>query len=107
MTWDQKNDGYLLKFRLNLYKKFQGISSGADLDEEILQDCSIPFTKRNVLSVDCQFYDPTGLAAPLMFSVCSLFSNLCRDRQCSMSSVLSEVPAAKFCTSVDQILRTS
>ena len=67
MTWDRKNDRYLPKFRLNLYKKLRGILSGADLDEEFLQDCSIPISKRNVLSVACQFYDPTGLPAPLMF----------------------------------------
>ena len=76
MTWDQKNDCYLLKFRLNLYKKFRGIPSGADFYEEFLQDCSIPITKRNVLSVACQFYDPKGLTAPLMFSVRSVQRSL-------------------------------
>ena len=76
MTWDQKNDRYLLKFRLNLYKKFHGILSSADLDEEFLQDCSIPITKRNVLSVACQFYDPTVLAAPScsLYVLCSAIS---------------------------------
>ena len=107
MTWDRKNDRYLLKFRLNLYKKCRGIPSGDDLDEEFLQNRSIPITKRNVLSVACQFYDPTGLAAPLMFSVRSLFSDLCRDSQCSMNSTISEIHAEKFRTAVDQILRTS
>ena len=74
MTWNRKDDRYLLKFRLNLYKKFRGIPSGADLDAEFLQDRSVPIIKRNVLSVACQFYDPTGLAAPLMISLipCSL-----------------------------------
>ena len=80
MTWDRKDDRYLLKFCLNMYKKFHGILSGANLDEEFLQDRSIAITKRNVLSVACQFYNPTGLAAPLMFSVRSLFSDLCRDQ---------------------------
>ena len=42
-----------------------------------------------------------------MFSVCSLFSDLSRDRQCAMNSLLSEVCAAKFRIAVDQILRTS
>ena len=107
MTWDRKNDRYLLKFRLNLHKKSRGIPSGDDLDEEFLQNRSIPITKRNVLSVACQFYDPTGLAAPLMFSVRSLFSDLCRDSQCSMNSTISEIRAEKFRTAVDQILRTS
>ena len=78
MTWDRKKDCYLLKFCLNLFKKFCGILSGADLDEEFLQDLSIPIVMRNVLSVACQFYDPTGLAAPLMFSVRSLFSKICQ-----------------------------
>ena len=53
---------------------------------------SIPIPKRNVLSVACQFYGPTGLAAPLMFSVCSLLSDIYRDHQCLMNSVLSEDP---------------
>ena len=34
MTWSRKDDRYLLKFHLNLYKKFRGIPSGADLDED-------------------------------------------------------------------------
>ena len=69
MTWDRLKDLYSLKFRLNLNKKSRGIPSGADLDLDFLQDESVPVTKKNVLSVACQFYDPTGLAAPLMFSV--------------------------------------
>ena len=77
MTWNRLNDFYLLKFRLNLPKKSRGIPSGADLDSEFLQDQSAPITKKNVLSVACQFYDPTGLAAPLMFSIRSLFNKIC------------------------------
>ena len=107
MTWDRKKDCYLLKFCLNLFKKFCGILSGADLDEEFLQDLSIPIAMRNVLSVACQFYDPTGLAAPLMFPVRSLYSDICRDRKSSMNSVLSEDRAVKFRTAVDQILKSS
>ena len=87
MTWDCKKD-YLLKFCLNLSKKFYGTPSGADLDEEFLQDRSIHITKRNALSVACQFYDPT--VAHLMFPVPSLYSNICWDRKCSMNSVLSD-----------------
>ena len=64
MTWDRLNDSYLLKFRLNLHKKNRGIPFGANLDSEFLQDHSAPITKKNVLSVACQFYDPTGLALP-------------------------------------------
>ena len=73
MTWDRLKDLYSLKFCLNLHKKSRGIPSGADLDSKFLQDESIPVTKKNVLSVACQFHDPTGLAAPLMFSVRALF----------------------------------
>ena len=69
MTWDRFRDLYSLKFHLNLQKKSREIPSGADLDSDFLQDESIPVTKKNVLSVRCQFYDPTRLAAPLMFSV--------------------------------------
>ena len=58
-----------MKFRLNLHKKSRGIPSGADLDSEFLRNPTAPITKENVLSVACPFYDPTGLAAPLMFSV--------------------------------------
>ena len=107
MTWDRKNNRYLLKFCLHLHKEFRGIPSETYLNEDLLQDCSIPFTKDNVLSVACQFYDPTGLVAPLRFSACSLSSKFCRDRNCSMNSVLSEVRAEKFCTAVHQILKTS
>ena len=64
MTWDRLKDHYLLNFRLNLHKKSSGIPTGADLDSAFLQDPSALITKKNVLSVACQFYDPTGLAAP-------------------------------------------
>ena len=96
MTWDRKKDFYLLKFHLNLFKKFHGIPSGGDLDQEFLQDISIPITNRNVLSVACQFYDPTGLAAPLMFTVHALYSDFCWDSKCSVNSVLSELLLIKF-----------
>ena len=89
MTWDCCQDRYLLKFHLNHHKKSRGILSGADLDSELFQDHSTPITNKNVLSEACQFYDPTGLAAPLMFSVRSLYSELCRDPSCSINSILS------------------
>ena len=105
-TWDRLRDLYSLKFRLNLHKKSHGIPSSADLDSDFLQEESIPITKKNVLSVACQFYDPTGLAAPLMFSVRALFSEICRDPLCSINSILSEEPTAKFRDAVREILLT-
>ena len=86
MTWNRKEDQYLLKFRLNRHQKFCEIPSGEDLDSEFLQDKSIPINKKNVLSEACQFYSPYSLAAPLMFHVRTLFREICRDRQCSMQN---------------------
>jgi len=106
MTWDRHQDCYILKFRLNLHKKSRGIPSGDDLDSEFLQDPNSLITKKNVLSVACQFYDPTGLAAPLMFSVRSLFSELCRDPTCTFNSILSEERSNKFRSAVNEILLT-
>ena len=106
MTWDRQNNPYLLKFHLNLHKKFCGIPSGANLNTNFLQDKSAPIFKKNVLSVACQFYNPTGLAAPLMFSVRSLFSEIFRDCQCSMNSPLSDKRTNRFCTAVNEILLT-
>ena len=96
MTWDRLNDQYILKFRLNLHKKSRGIPSGDDLDSDFLQDQFSQITKKNVLSVACQFYDPTGLAAPLMFSIRSLFSEICKDSQVSINSILSEERTDRF-----------
>ena len=62
MTWDCFSDRYSLKFRLNLHKKFCSIPSGEDLDFKFLEDPDV--TKKNMLSVACQFYDPAGLASP-------------------------------------------
>ena len=53
ITWNQKDDLYLLKFRLNLHKKMRVIPSGEDLGSEFLQDKTTPITKKNVLSVAC------------------------------------------------------
>ena len=106
MTWDCFKDCSMLKFRLNLHKKHLGIPSGDHLDSEFLQDITIPITKKNVLSVACQFYYPTGLAAPLMFSVRALFSEICRDSQCSINSVLSQEHTDRFRRAVGEILLT-
>ena len=106
MTWDCLNDQYILKFCLNLHKKSCSIPSGDDLDSEFLQDQSSLITKKNVLSVACQFYDPTGLAAPLMFTIRSLFSEICRDRQVSINSALSEERTDRFRRAVNKILLT-
>ena len=106
MTWDRLKDLYSLKFRLNLHKKSRGIPSGEDLDSDFLEDESIPVTKKNVLSIACQFYDPKGLAAPLMFSVRALYSEICHDPQCSINSILSEEQSAKFRNAVREILQT-
>ena len=106
MTWDRQNNPYLLKFHLNLHKKFCGIPSGANLNTNFLQDKSAPIFKKNVLSVACQFYNPTGLAAPLMFSVRSLFSEIFRDCQCSMNSPLSAERINRFRTTMKEILLT-
>ena len=76
MTWNWKDDRYLMKFRLNLHKKMHGIPSGEDLDSEFLQDKPTPITKKNVHSIDGQFYDPPGLAAPLMVPDRSLYSEI-------------------------------
>ena len=106
MTWDRLSHHYLLKFRLNLHKKSCGIPSDSNLYKEFLQEESTPISKENVLSVACQFYDPTGLAAPLMFPVQALFSEICRDCSCSMTSIPSEERTVRFCTAVSQILLT-
>ena len=106
MTRDHLNDCYLLKFCLNLHKKYRRIPSGAELDSEFLQDQSAPITKKNLLSMACQFYDPTGLAAQLMFSIRSMSSEICRDRQCSINSILSEERTNRFCSAVNKILIT-
>ena len=106
MTWNRQDDRYLLKFRPNLHQKVRGIPSGEDLDSEFLQDKSVPITKKNMLLVACQFYDPNGLGAPLMFHVRALFSKICRDGQCSMQTPLSAERADRFRSAVEEILKT-
>ena len=106
MTWDRFNDKYSLKFRLNLHKKFCCIPSGENLDSAFLEDPDIPVTKKNVLSVACQFYDPAGLASPVMFPIRALFSKICRDSKCSMISTLDPERTTRFRAAVGEILKT-
>ena len=107
MTWNRKDDCHLLKFRLNLHQKICGIPSGEDVDSEFLLNKSLPITKKNVLSVACQFYDPNGLATPLMVTIRKLFSEVCRDRGCSMQTHLSADRADRFRSAVTEILGTT
>ena len=72
MTWDCKNDCYLLKFCLNLFKKFSGIQSEADFDAESLQDRSIPITKKKILSVVCQQTTDWQLLWCSLYILCSV-----------------------------------
>ena len=98
MTWDRLRDLNSLKFCLNLHKKSCGIPPGMDLDSDFL---------KNILSIACQFYDPTGLAAPLMFSVRALFSEICSDPSTpSINSILSEEHTVRFRNAVGEILLT-
>ena len=80
MTWDRLKDHYLLKFRSTYTRNPvvfpPELTWTLNFSRIIL---SIPITKKNVLSVACQFYNPTGLAASLMFFIRALFSKLCRD----------------------------
>ena len=106
MTWDCSLDNYSLKFRLNLHKKFHSVASGEDLGSSFLQDPDVPITKKNLLSVACQFYDPLVLASPIMFPVRALFSKICRDPKCSMVSTLSPECTTRFRTAVGEILKS-
>ena len=107
MTWSRKDNCYLLKFRLNLHQKICGIPLGEDLDSEFLLNKSLPITKKNLLSVACQFYDHNYLAAPLMVTIKMLFSEVCRDKRCSMQTHLSADRADRFRSAVKEILGTS
>ena len=107
MTWSRNDDRYLLKFRLHLLQKIQGIPLGEDLDPEFLLNKSLPITKKNILSVACKFYDTNGLAAPLMVTIRMLFSKICRDKSCSMQNQLSADRAKRFKSEVSEILGTS
>ena len=60
--------------QMNPIEVFHNTAYGADLNSEFLQDLVAPITKKNVLSVACQFCNPTGLATPLMSSILSALS---------------------------------
>ena len=70
-----------------------------------MQDRSIPITKKNMLSVACQFYDPAGLATPLTITIRSMYCEICRDKSCSMLGPLSTDRADKFKLAVGEILK--
>ena len=106
MTWNRKENRNMIRFRLNLHKKFHGIPSGEDLDSPIPQDRSISITKKNMLSVACQFYNPAGLAGLIMFFIRSLFSKICRDHKISMQTDISQERADKFRLEVEEVLKT-
>ena len=90
MTWNRKDYQYFLKFRLNLHQKMYGIPLGKDLDSEFNLNKTLLITKKNVLSVACQFYDLNSLAAPLMVTIRMLFSEVCRDKGCKLIYLLTD-----------------
>ena len=80
---------------------------GEDLDSEFLLNKSIPSTKKIVLSVACQFYDPNNLPPPFMVTIRMLFSGICRDKSCSIQNPLYADRADRFKSAVSEILGTS
>ena len=108
MTWNRKNDRYLLKFRLNFHQKMCGIPMGEDLDSELISSQQISRHHQEECSVcTCQCYDPNGLATPLMVTIRMLFREVCRDKGCSMQTHLSADRADRFRSAVTEILGTS
>ena len=96
MTCNRKDDHYLLKFRLDLQKKMRGMPSGENLDSKFLQDKTTPITKKNVHSIDGQFYDPPGLAAPLMVPDRSMLGPLSADRADTFRFAVEEILKLKI-----------
>ena len=104
VTWNKQDDTYQLKFNLNLSKKFRGLPIEEDISLEKLSQPNITVTKRNVLSVCCQFFDPSGLGSPLVFAIRSLYSSLCINRSIKMESVLTPTDHKKFIAAVTEML---
>jgi len=104
LLWNKKEDTYKLKFRLNFSKKIRGTPMEDDLCLEDLLSMKNQITKKNVLSVACQFYDPPGLCSPLLFTIRELYSSICRDGNVNMSYNLSSDEDKIFREAVQEML---
>ena len=104
LNWNRETDKYSLKFRLNLSKKHRGVPCDVDIDLESLSNPTTAITKKNVLSVCCQFYDPSGMASPLCFSIRALYSSLCRGSNTKMDSALSPEQSSIFKKAAKEML---
>jgi len=105
VTWDRKPDLFFLKFKLNLSKRYRGETSGEDLSLTSISSEELPILKKNVLSVACQYYDPTGLGNPLVFTIRALYSSLCRNQALKMDSPLDPEDSKVFKSTVKEMIK--
>ena len=66
-----------------------------DLSKVVENARSLPLTKRSVLSVVVQIYDPLGWITPVVIPMKTLFQKLCIDKE-SWDSPLNEQHRAIF-----------
>ena len=85
VTWCRDDDTYKLKFRLNLGRVDRGERMDPDITEETLGTMT-EISRRDLLGLTCQFYDPAGLGTPLIMGLRIIQSRVCNTMEAGSSS---------------------
>lgn len=80
-NWTPKEDKMSLKNWFNIAKKKRGINENPDLNLDNIQELSKSFTRRSVLRIQGQFYDPLLILSPVVVKIRLLFAKVCMEQK--------------------------
>ena len=83
VTWCKDDDTYKLKFRLNLGRVDRGERLDPDITEEAAEKM-VEVSRRDLLGLTCQFYNPAGLGTPLIMGLRIIQSRVCNTMEAGM-----------------------
>ena len=104
VTWCKDDNTYKLKFRLNLGRVDRGERMDPDITEETLETMT-EISRRDLLGLTCQFYDPAGLGTPLIIGLRIIQSRVCNTMEAGMRQFIEVNEAEGVRSAVKEMIR--
>ena len=104
LVWVKSEDCYKLKFRLNLGPVERGRRVEPDIDEESITYMET-MTRRDLLGLNCQYYDPAGLGVPLVMTLRIIQSKICNSTTARITQVLGDDETGAIKRAVGEMIR--
>ena len=104
MVWVKSEDCYKLKFRLNLGPVERGRRVEPDINEESIMNMET-MTRRDLLGLNCQYYNPAGLGVLLVMTLRIIQSKICNSATARITKVLGDEETGAIKRAVGEMIR--